>query len=143
TLPINSYTFLSAFFDFTVLYPPSHSISLLHSIFSSFNIFPLHCFCLIIHSHTCSLSFQLLCPSIPSLFSTFLSAFFDFTVLHPPSHSISLLHSIFSPFNIFPLHSLFISLSIATPVHSSFLSFFQLLCPSIPTLFFNFFVSLL
>ena len=41
-------------------------------------------------------------------FSTFLSAFFDFKVLHSPSHSISLLLSIFCPsFSIFPLHSLF------------------------------------
>ena len=56
------------------------------------------------------------------------------------SHTLSLLHSIFSPsFNIFPLRSLFISLSITTPVHSSllssfnysvhqFLPFFQLFC---------------
>src|SRR4029434_1907232 len=83
---------------------------------------------------------QLLCPSIPTLFSTFLSAFFDFTVLHPHSHSIAILHSMCCPsFSILPLHSLFISLSIATPVHSSilssfnysvhqFLHFFQLFC---------------
>ena len=48
-------TFLTAFFDFTVLYPSSHSISLLHSIFLSFfQYFPsslslYH----IIHSHSC------------------------------------------------------------------------------------------
>src|SRR4029434_9493855 len=72
---------------------------------------------------TLYLFFLLLCPSIPTLFSTFLSAFFDVTVLHPPSHSISLLHFIFlSLFQYFPSS---LSLSIATPVHSSILSSFN------------------
>src|SRR4029434_8079073 len=125
TLSINSHsfsTFLSAFFDFPFFSP-------------FFNIFPLHSLFLFILSHSCSLFylffFQLFCPSIPTLFSTFLSAFFDFPFF-------SLLHSILSPFNIFPLHSLFISLSIATPVHSSFLSSFTLLSFLLPFLTFAF-----
>src|SRR4029434_4738104 len=73
----------------------SHSISLLHSIFLSFfQYFPSSLsLYLIIHSHSCSLFFQLLRPSIPTLFSTFLSAFFDFTVLYPAFHFLYFLHA--------------------------------------------------
>src|SRR4029434_7824793 len=39
--------------------------------------------------------FQLLCPSIPTLFSTFLLAFFDFTILYPPCHFLYFFHAIF------------------------------------------------
>src|SRR4029434_7331837 len=92
TLSINSYsffsTFLSAFFDFTVLHPPSHSISLLHSMFCpSFSIFPLHSlFTFFIHSQSCSLFFHssfLLPLFFPfffrssTLLSFFLSSFFS------------------------------------------------------------------
>src|SRR4029434_7542085 len=114
TLSINSHsfsTFLSAFFDFPFFSP-------------FFTIFPLHSLFLFILSHSCSLFypffFKLFCPSIPTLFSTFLSAFFDFPF--------------FSPFfYIFPLHSLFIhshSCSLFYPF------FFQLFCPSIFSHFF-------
>src|SRR4029434_6565874 len=74
---------------------------------------------------------QLLCPSIPTLFSTFLSAFFDFTVLHPHSHSISMLHSMFCPsFSILPLHSLYF---IHSHSCSLFFCFFFLSPPLTPS----------
>src|SRR4029434_7320126 len=76
----------------TLHFPASiHFLSFFQYFPSSLSLY------LIIHSHSCSLFFPfffyLLCPSVPTLLSTFLSAFFDFSPLSslpfpvlPPCH---------------------------------------------------------